>query len=90
MSDKHVNPLHLSNLVAMVISECNRARNSNAPFNSLHEAYAVLQEEVDEFWDEVKKKPTNRSRDNTRKELIQIAAMALCTIAELVDPNWPE
>lgn len=44
-------------------------------FNSLHEAYAVLLEEVDELWTEVKKRTENRDIENIHKELIQIAAM---------------
>jgi glycyl-tRNA synthetase beta subunit len=40
---------------------------SKGDYNSLHEAYAVLLEEVDEFWDEVKKKPRKRCPINTLK-----------------------
>lgn len=53
------------------------------PFASLHEGYAVLKEEVEEFWDLVKCfKYTNseidlESLEEVDKELIQIAAMAV-------------
>lgn len=43
---------------------------------SLHEGYAVLLEEVDELWDEVKKKTEDRDFKEVRAELLQIAAMA--------------
>lgn len=46
------------------------------PMHSLHEAYAVISEEIDELWDEVRKKERNRDPANIRKELIQIAASA--------------
>lgn len=45
-------------------------------FNSAHEAFGVLYEELDEFWDEVKLKKEKRNRQNMLKELVQIAAMA--------------
>jgi hypothetical protein len=46
-------------------------------FHSLHEAYAVLLEEVEEVWDIAKQKRRLRSKGELRKELIQIAAMAI-------------
>lgn len=63
------------------------ALNKYPKLNSLHEAYAVLQEEVDEFWDEVKAKPAVRAERKVqiRKELIQIAAMAVRTIVDCID-----
>jgi NTP pyrophosphatase (non-canonical NTP hydrolase) len=52
--------------------------------NSPHEGYAVILEELDELWDEVKKK--RGGRDNAaRKEAIQVAAMALRYVIELCD-----
>ncbi len=42
--------------------------------NSLHEGYAILLEEVDEFWDEVKKKPKNRDKKKLIEEIVQCAA----------------
>ncbi len=53
------------------------------PFASLHEGYAVLKEEVEEFWYEVKLTKYDDSHEalerleRTEKELIQIAAMAV-------------
>jgi hypothetical protein len=51
-------------------------------FNSAHEGYAVLLEEFDELWDEVKKNPTKRDPAAMRKEAIQVAAMAIRFAAE--------
>ena len=36
----------------------------------------MILEELDEYWEEVRKKRQNRDPDAIRKELIQIAAMA--------------
>jgi hypothetical protein len=62
-------------------------------FTSSHEGYAVLLEEVDELWDEVKKNPRKMEggqeehRRLMRKEAIQVAAMALRFISELTPKN---
>lgn len=58
-----------------VAAEHERATRLHAPLNSAHEAYAVILEELDEFWDEVRKKRANRSLDAMGTELVQIAAM---------------
>ena len=69
---------------ALVKEELARARDGHAPQNSLHEGYAVLLEEVDEFWDEVKKKTKNRDLKKTLAELVQIAAMAQRTAEDVL------
>jgi NTP pyrophosphatase (non-canonical NTP hydrolase) len=58
-----------------VRKELSRAREGHAPQNSAHESYAVILEEVDEFWEEVRKKKQDRSEERMLKELVQIAAM---------------
>lgn len=63
----------LDSVLEEVTTELRRAEAKFARFNSRHEAYAVLLEEVDEMWDEVK---TN-NHPKTRKEAVQVAAMAL-------------
>lgn len=60
----------------LVEGELGLARRQNNRFNSLHEAYAVLLEEVDELWDEVKKKQRDRKNEDVLAELVQVAAMA--------------
>lgn len=52
-----------------------------ANFNSLHEGYAVLKEEVDELWDEIKKKHPNKA--DVYNEAKQVAAMAIRIMVEL-------
>jgi vacuolar-type H+-ATPase catalytic subunit A/Vma1 len=59
-----------------VALELQTARRSHAPLNSAHEAYAVILEELDEFWEEVRRKRSERSSPRMASELIQIAAMA--------------
>ena len=59
---------------------------------SAHEGYAVLLEEVDELWDEVKKNPSkyaHRDKD-MRKEAIQIAAMAIRFVLDVCEKKIDE
>jgi NTP pyrophosphatase (non-canonical NTP hydrolase) len=57
--------------------EAEKAMKDFPPFNTAHEAYAVLLEEVDELWDHVKSKQGSRNVAAMRKECIQVAAMAI-------------
>lgn len=56
----------------LVAAEVRKARALHAPVRSLHEGYAVIQEELDEFWDLVKKSPSGYAM---LLELVQTAAM---------------
>ncbi|HSK74451.1 MAG TPA: hypothetical protein VK892_22310 [Pyrinomonadaceae bacterium] len=61
--------------VEIVEQELKNAREIYPPFNSLHEAYAVILEEVKEFETEVFRKPHERHPEQIMKELVQVAAM---------------
>jgi hypothetical protein len=69
--------MHLSLATDAVEKECLRACIRYPRFHSAHEGYAVLLEEVEELWDEVKKSPKKRDPAAMREEAIQVAAMAL-------------
>lgn len=59
---------------------------SNWPeFNSAHEGFAVLKEEVDELWDHIKVNQKKRDLDAMKNEAIQVAAMALRFAYEVCD-----
>ena len=73
--------------VLAVTSELDRARGKFPKFNSLHEGYAVLAEEVDELWEEVKSK--NRTRGNLAEEAMQVGAMALRFMVDAVPKANP-
>jgi len=66
-------------ILAEVTAELRRAMNLNPKFNSAHEGYAVVLEEVDELWEEVK----HNDRDKQYQECIQVAAMALRFLYDL-------
>jgi len=54
-----------------------RASDLYPDLHSNHEAYAVIKEEVDELWDEVKKNKDTNGNKQIRNELIQIGAMVI-------------
>lgn len=60
-----------------VAEELNQAVTRYAAMNSAHEGWAVIKEELDELWEEVRVKQGLRSSDRLRKEAIQVAAMAV-------------
>lgn len=62
----------------LVATELDRARSRFGDFNSAHEGYAVLLEEMDELWSEIKddrRDPIERAVA-MRAEACQLAAMA--------------
>lgn len=70
----------LDEALAAVRREYLRAVEKFPAFNSAHEGYAVIREEVDELWDDVK---ANAPREQAKKEAIQVAAMALRFITDV-------
>lgn len=67
-----------------------RAISLHRSMNSLHEAYAIILEEVDELWGEVKKKDWRRSEREVLQELVQIAAMCCRAAVDLDFDIGPE
>lgn len=66
----------------LIQQEHDSAVAKNDGFNSLHEAYAVILEEMDELWDEIKLKPSERNMKNLKKEAVQVGAMILRLLNE--------
>lgn len=67
------------------VFELGKATARYAPFNSAHEGYAVLLEEAEELWDEIKKRQGARDIKRMRHEAVQVAAMALRFIEDVCD-----
>ena len=67
--------------------ELANAMKHHSSMKSSHEGYAVILEEVDELWDEVKKNPKKHPEalGNMRKEAIQVAAMAMRFVVDVCD-----
>jgi hypothetical protein len=73
----------MSDFQARVTRELECARKGHQPLNSAHEAYAVILEELDEFWEQCRLKRRLRDREIMLQELVQIAAMAQCAAEDL-------
>ena len=63
--------------------ELAHARTKFKPFNSAHEGYAVILEELDKLWREVQSK--GRTKESMRAEAVQVAAMAIRFIEDVCD-----
>lgn len=67
-------------VIADVLKELEKVKCENpGTYNSRHEAFAVLLEEVDELWDEIK---NNGSGEDIRFEAMQVAAVAIRFMVE--------
>ena len=70
-------------LLSEIQWEVERSKMHGEKFASLHEAYAVILEELDEVWDIARRKRRDRDPTEIRKEMVQIAAMAVKTVKSL-------
>ena len=66
-------------VVSLVLKELEIATIKHGPFHSTHEGYAVIKEELEELWDEVKVNNTEKAK----AEAIQVAAMAIRFIMDV-------
>ena len=67
-----------------IIGEAKRAIELHPPFHSPHEGYAIIKEELDELWDEVKKCKSIEDRpENLKMEAVQLGAMVLRFLVDL-------
>lgn len=71
ISNDHYRALAFANIA----EEYRKANSEFGPFHSAHEGYAILLEEVDELWDEIK--IHDKDLDKIYNEAKQVAAMAL-------------
>jgi len=67
-----------TDLLPLLENEISFGRDKYGPYHSAHEQYAVLQEEVDEWFDAIK----GNMADCCQYELLQVAAVALRYILE--------
>lgn len=75
--------IELELLFAETENELREATKSFNKMASFHEAFAVIKEELDEYWDQCKVWPKSHDITKMRKELIQIAAMCFRAIQDM-------
>lgn len=66
--------------------ELRRARERFPAMASAHEGYAVILEELDELW-EIIKNSQRKNYVDLRKETVQLGAMVLGFLIEIVDAD---
>ena len=73
----------IRHILCIVESEVECACSKHKSMNSAHEGYAVILEELDELWEEIKKKHPEKSR--LKEEAIQVAAMAVRFVIDVCE-----
>lgn len=66
--------------IQLVIDELTTAMQNHGPMSSPHEGYAIIKEELDELWDDIK---NNQPPEVLQAEAKQLAAMAVRFLIEL-------
>jgi hypothetical protein len=75
--------------IKTIISEYNHTITKHAPFHSTYEGWALIKQEVDELWEEIKKEGNGGSKEVMLKEAAQIGAMAMRFIIDLSIDDKP-
>jgi len=75
--------MEIKQLLVDVEIELRKARIKYKPFNSTHEGYAVIKEELDELWDLVKANKGYSLTPGMERECVQVAAMAIAFVIDL-------
>ena len=78
---EQLNRREAERVAVTVVDEVVKAMDKFDAFNSPHEGWAVIREELDELWEHVRAN-TGRA-DEARVEAIQIAAMAFRYVLDL-------
>lgn len=76
--------MHINTIFNEIENEVQTAELKFPRMNTYHEGYAVILEELDELWDEVKRWPKTEDTKKIKKECIQIASMAIRFIRDLL------
>lgn len=76
-------PIPEISLLAEVGHALLKAEAKHPPMRGPHEGYAVILEELDELWTEVKRQPIDRAA--LRKEALHVAAMGLRFLKDVCD-----
>lgn len=79
----------IDRVMAMVRAELAAATLKFGPFASAHEGYAVILEELDELWDEVKNNKHDDAVIRQRREALQVAAMGARFLLDIDSPKEP-
>lgn len=72
-----VNNPTMENIQKRIYDKMLEAEEKYGEFASGHEAYGVMMEEMEELWNEIKKKPYKRDANTMIIESIDIAAVAI-------------
>ena len=75
--------------IALVRAELHKAQGKFPPMQSAHEGYAIILEELEELWAEIKndKRPEQERLDAMREEALHCCAMSLRFLCDITAPE---
>lgn len=82
MSGKLGKGKEMKTTIELVFEEYDRAVNKFGSFASAHEGKAIIEEELDELWDEIK---AGQNKNRMKEEALQVAAMAIRFVQDICD-----
>lgn len=80
--------MEIEKAIELVKKELESANSKFPLFTSPHHGYAVILEELDELWDEIKNDKHPMSKSNQKDEAVQVAAMAIKFLVSCCKLNY--
>ena len=74
--------IEIDKILNDILKEVKRTQDKFPPYNSVHEGYAIMLEEFDELWDEVKQKDHNYTRMYNKAKQIAYTAIRFMELVE--------
>jgi len=74
--------MNYKEIIQDVMDEIESAEKKHPPFRSSHEGYAIIKEELDELWDEVRRKDQYYPRHYTEAKHIACTAIRYMVFAD--------
>ncbi len=83
--------MDINDAIGLTVTELLSATAKFGEFASAHEGWAIIFEELDELWDEVKKKHEDPTRLNgMRTEAKHVAAMGIRFLMDICEMEYEE
>ena len=74
-------PVNAKDVMALIEESLEKAQAKHAPMHGPHEGYAVILEELDELWEEIRAQVHDKAK--MKKEALHVAAMAARFVLDL-------
>lgn len=71
-------------IIKHVLDEVEKVQKEHSPYHSIHEGYAIMLEEFDKLWDEIKDKDPNYTRIYNEAKQVACTSLRFMKLVEQI------